>query len=59
MNEKKKTKQNKKKNKKRGGDKLGLKTSLKRGVITVAILRACPLDRRDLYLNMSKSSEKH
>ena len=40
------------------GDKHGLKASLKR-VITVAILRDCPLDRRDLYLNMSKSREKH
>ena len=38
MNEKKKTRV----------DKLGLKTSLKR-VITVAILRVCPLDRHDLY----------
>ena len=58
MNEKKKTTKQKQKQKTRG-DNLGLKTSLKRGVITVAILRDCPLDRRDLYLNVSKSSEKH
>ena len=38
------------------GDKIGLKKSR---VITVAILRVCHLDRRDLYQILSKSRVKH
>ena len=40
------------------GDKIGLQKNLKR-VITVAVLRVCHLDRRDLYQILSKPRVKH